>query len=108
MSRGMFGWSYPPGAENDPNAPWNQEEPPCEVCGKDVDDCICPECKTCGEVGALRCYKDHGMRRSAEQVRSKRNFNRRCRKAEEEERRLYEAEEEERSLAKMVKLEGML
>lgn len=23
---GKFGWSYPPGAANDPNAPWNQEE----------------------------------------------------------------------------------
>lgn len=23
----MFGWDYPPGAENDPNAPWNQREP---------------------------------------------------------------------------------
>jgi hypothetical protein len=21
-----FGWSYPPGAANDPNAPWNQDE----------------------------------------------------------------------------------
>jgi hypothetical protein len=24
----MFGWHYPPGAENDPNAPWNQPEGP--------------------------------------------------------------------------------
>jgi hypothetical protein len=23
---GIFGWSYPAGAENDPNAPWNQED----------------------------------------------------------------------------------
>ncbi len=28
MSRNIFGWSYPPGAANDPNAPWNQEEVP--------------------------------------------------------------------------------
>ena len=26
MSRSMFGWSYPPGAANDPYAPWNQTE----------------------------------------------------------------------------------
>jgi hypothetical protein len=25
---GIFGWSYPPGAENDPYAPYNQEESP--------------------------------------------------------------------------------
>ena len=24
--RSMFGWSYPPGAENDPHAPWNERE----------------------------------------------------------------------------------
>lgn len=26
MSRNPFGWSYPPGAENDPNAPYNQPD----------------------------------------------------------------------------------
>jgi hypothetical protein len=26
MSRNPFGWSYPPGAANDPNAPWNQDD----------------------------------------------------------------------------------
>ena len=25
---GIFGWSYPAGAANDPNAPYNQEEVP--------------------------------------------------------------------------------
>lgn len=26
-----FGWDYPPGAPNDPHAPWNQPDPdPCE------------------------------------------------------------------------------
>lgn len=30
-----LGWSYPAGAENDPNAPYNQEPEPdsCPVCG---------------------------------------------------------------------------
>lgn len=23
-----FGWDYPPGAEHDPNAPWNRPEEP--------------------------------------------------------------------------------
>jgi len=31
----IFGWSYPAGAANDPNAPWNQE---------DWDSDICPQC----------------------------------------------------------------
>lgn len=56
MSRGMFGWSYPPGAASDPNAPYNQEDPPCEVCGKHVDDCICPVCLSCGCQGDPKCY----------------------------------------------------
>ena len=31
-----FGWSYPPGAENDPFAPWHREDPPetCPMCGE--------------------------------------------------------------------------
>jgi hypothetical protein len=27
MSRSIFGWSYPPGAANDPYAPYNQDAP---------------------------------------------------------------------------------
>jgi len=51
-----FGWWYPPGAANDPNAPYNQTDPPCGVCGQREDDCICPECPTCGGVGDPACY----------------------------------------------------
>lgn len=36
MTRNVFGWHYPPGAENDPNAPWNQKE-------------IISDCLSCGE-----------------------------------------------------------
>ena len=43
-----FGWSYPPGAENDPFAPWNQEDPPdaCPVCdaANDADNDAFPYC----------------------------------------------------------------
>ena len=56
MSRHMFGWSYPPGAANDPYAPWNQEDGPCAVCGKLTDECICPECPACSAVGDPKCY----------------------------------------------------
>lgn len=65
MSR-LFGWSYPPGAASDPNAPYNQNGPYiCEVCLCDAEvDCRCPECPECGEVGNPRCYEsaiDHPL-----------------------------------------------
>jgi hypothetical protein len=68
----IFGWSYPPGAENDPNAPWNQVEGPCAVCGNVVDDCICPTCPTCTMQGDPSCYDPkhrlfHGLVRTEEQ-----------------------------------------
>ena len=31
MNKSMFGWSYPPGAANDPSAPYNQEEEPLDL-----------------------------------------------------------------------------
>lgn len=49
----IFGWSYPAGAENDPNAPYNQEDLPetidCPNCGEiaewvDDDEFHCPHC----------------------------------------------------------------
>jgi hypothetical protein len=58
--RGMFGWSYPPGAASDPNAPWNQEDPPCDICKRDPFDCICPECPVCGACGDPLCYDEKG------------------------------------------------
>lgn len=74
---GMFGWSYPPGAANDPNAPYNQQEGPCEVCGKGCDDCICPECDLCGSQGDPDCYDPyqfrpgfHGLFRTQAQIDS--------------------------------------
>lgn len=89
MSRSIFGWSYPPGAANDPNAPYNQtDDGPCVVCAQPIDDCICPECPVCGEPGNPKCYRidglyppmgdlrhldpndrpDHGLQRSLAQV----------------------------------------
>lgn len=43
---------------------------PCAVCGKDLDDCICPECPVCGQVGDPGCYDNHGLVRTQEQVTS--------------------------------------
>lgn len=67
---GIFGWSYPPGAANDPNAPWNQQDEPCEVCGEFPDNCICPECPVCTEIGNKDCYEHHGLVRTQEQIDS--------------------------------------
>lgn len=65
---GIFGWSYPPGAAGDPYAPYNQDDGPCAVCCKPVDDCICPECPTCHSHGDPKCYREHGLQLSREQV----------------------------------------
>lgn len=57
MSKSPFGWSYPAGAENDPNAPYNQGPDKCPVCEEYFDDlgrtctatthleCDCPKCQ---------------------------------------------------------------
>jgi len=61
---GQFGWDLPPGVSlNDIDPP----EQPCEVCGKYVDDCICPECTVCGTQGDPKCYTEHGMKKTTEQ-----------------------------------------
>ena len=72
MSRSIFGWSLPPGAAEHPSAPWNQDEPPCEICGNSTDDCICPECPVCECQGEPLCYATpddarHAMYRTQEQ-----------------------------------------
>lgn len=70
--RSLFGWSYPPGAANDPNAPWNQETPPCDVCGNTLETsaggCICQECHICGVAGDPLCYEYHGLIRTQAQI----------------------------------------
>jgi len=71
MSRNPFGWNYPPGVSaNDPNAPWNQQESPCAMCGKSVDACICLECPVCKSVGDPFCYDHHGLVQSDAQKTS--------------------------------------
>jgi hypothetical protein len=79
MPRHVFGWSYPPGAANDPNAPYNQtDDVPCAVCCKVPDQCICPECPQCSEQGNAKCYtamrrgtEGHGMKLTREQAISR-------------------------------------
>lgn len=60
-----FGWSLPPGCSmRDIDPP----ELPCEVCGVDVDSCICPECPVCQTNGDPICYEAHGLTRTPEQI----------------------------------------
>ena len=55
-----FGWDYPAGAANDPNAPWNQGDDHCPYCcpahedSKEWDDPLCTECD--GPVSEGVCY----------------------------------------------------
>lgn len=58
--RSIFGWSYPPGCNGPPDDP----DGPCEVCGESLDNCICPECSFCFDIGNPACYINHGMRRT--------------------------------------------
>ena len=73
MNSNVYGWGYPPGAEHDPNAPWNLPDMPesCEKCGEDfLGDWDQVEA-TCGDtdgrewteihclecVGEFRCFE---------------------------------------------------
>ena len=55
---GIFGWDYPPGAANDPNAPYNQVDDECPHCELSIDDCECVFCRHCGELEESCSCKD--------------------------------------------------
>jgi hypothetical protein len=42
---------------------------PCECCGRDPAECICPECPYCYTTGDKQCYEDasHGLKYNREQ-----------------------------------------
>jgi hypothetical protein len=62
MSRSVFGWDLPPGCTQRHIDEACGSDAPCECCGHDPNDCICPECPTCKQIGDPACYKDgwHG------------------------------------------------
>jgi len=67
--------NYPPGVTgNEPEIAGY--DGPCDVCGKSVDDCICPQCPICGEYGNLLCYEDGVLVRSEEQIESRAEYER--------------------------------
>lgn len=68
MSRSIFGWDLPPGCSSrDVENAFGQEYP-CEVCGRWADDCVCEECPVCQTFGDPRCYVDHGLKRTPQQI----------------------------------------
>ena len=34
----------------------------CDVCAKDVDDCMCPVCPDCGTQGDPVCFERHRLK----------------------------------------------
>ena len=69
MSRRLFGWDLPPGCTMAHIEAQFGEDHPCECCGHDPADCICPECPYCHTTGDKRCYEDasHGLKYNREQ-----------------------------------------
>ena len=60
MVRHPFGWDLPPGVtQRHIDEAFGGDEGPCQCCGHDPADCICPECPICGEQGNPDCYKNH-------------------------------------------------
>lgn len=51
----VFGWSLPPGCSSTPY----EDEGPCIICGKFPENCECPECDVCGEIGNPECVGRH-------------------------------------------------
>ena len=77
MSR-LFGWSYPPGCTSRDVEEAMGVDQPCDVCGKMADDCICPECTVCGAQGDPKCYPDHYLVETHEQLESRKAYEDQC------------------------------
>lgn len=58
----------------EPNLNPPDDEGPCVICGKSVDDCICPECPDCGCHGDPACYRLHRVKLTMPQVVAHQEF----------------------------------
>jgi hypothetical protein len=75
MSRSVFGWSYPPGAANDPYAPYNQVDGPdivmlkeCTIEARKEHQCyLCGETIKVGEQYRYFVYIDYDNNRKLKQ-----------------------------------------
>jgi hypothetical protein len=64
MIHSIFGWDYPPGCHSIPD----DEDHPCMICWHYEDKCKCPVCPVCEVIGDPRCYMNHGLKLTEEQV----------------------------------------
>ena len=62
----MTGWNMPPGC-NVRDIPGNEDHP-CDCCGRDPADCICPECPECEDYGNVECYKKGHLEYNRDQL----------------------------------------
>lgn len=69
----MGAFNMPPGVSPSDIPGWGELER-CDVCGRDLDRCPCPECHVCGEVGNPKCYALHGLVKTPEVVEAEREF----------------------------------
>ncbi len=44
------------------------DDPLCKICFSPMSTCICPECPTCGGKGQKKCYVDHVLKLTRDQV----------------------------------------
>ena len=73
MREGIFGWSLPPGVTSSMLPGNSSYDEQCTQCGNHLDNCVCPECSECGDVGNPDCYDPshkyyHGMKLNDEQI----------------------------------------
>lgn len=74
MGRSIFGWDLPPGCTMRDIENAFGEESPCLICGRFSDDCLCPECPKCFNFGDPKCYKEHGLVITDEQILGQRQI----------------------------------
>jgi hypothetical protein len=70
LARSPFGWDLPPGCTHKQIEEAMGDDRPCECCGNDPADCVCPECPVCGSTGNGECYAEggHDLRYNREQL----------------------------------------
>ena len=44
----------------EPSDPAADADTCCQICGRDVEDCVCPECPACQVSGDPACILEHG------------------------------------------------
>lgn len=89
----MSGFNLPPGCSNRDIENSFGIEGPCECCGKDIDNCICPECPVCSTFGDKKCYCEggHGLVYTPEQLAGQAELKKYMEEMEEHYRQLGDA-----------------